>query len=80
VKPTHLRSVGKHAPLITTVVAAFAVAVHLGLAGYAVTNWHWSLAAIASIAIALTGKVLLALGYRRVRTNRQLAQREPDKP
>jgi len=78
--PAHLRSVSKHAPLITVVIAAVAITIHLGLAGYAVTNWHWSVAAVAGVAIVLVGKVLLAVGYRRVRTDRRRAQREPDNP
>lgn len=70
--PAHIRSGSRrHAPVLLAVVVTAMVAVHLGLAGYAVTHWGWTAAAIGGVAAMLAGKLLLIMGFRSARNWRR---------
>ncbi|WP_216892531.1 hypothetical protein [Nocardia alni] len=66
--PTH--PIRRPIPLLAAVAVA-AVAVHLGLADYALTHWRWSATALGIAGLAAVAKLLLMLGYRTVRTRRR---------
>jgi hypothetical protein len=71
VTPAHIRPTrGRRVPLLLAVALAAVIAAHLGVAGYAVTNWGWSLAVIGGAAAMLGAKMLLILGYRTARRHR----------
>lgn len=68
----HLQVFGRrgHVSLSVAVVVTMTVVIHLGVAGYAVTNWHWSFAVVAAVTALLTGKVLLIVRSRTVWSRR----------
>lgn len=71
--PVHLRWLPRRhqMPVLLVVVAALALAAHLGFFAFAVTQWHWTLSAIGVVALLLLGKVLVIVGYRTARMKRR---------
>jgi hypothetical protein len=68
----HRHTTPAHRPLPLLLLAALAVlAIHLGLAGYAITDWRWSLTAIGVTAALLIGKTGLLIGLRVARGQRK---------
>ncbi len=66
----HLRTAARRHSPVLVVVPVVALAVHLGLAGYALAHWRWSLPALAAIAALIAVKVLLFTGFRALRRRR----------
>lgn len=68
----HRHAALAHRPLQLLLLAALALlAIHLGLAGYAIAHWRWSLTAIGVAAALAIGKTGLLIGLRAARGHRK---------
>jgi hypothetical protein len=65
-------------PLTLAVVAVVLLIVHVGVAGYAVTHWRWSLPMLAALAGLVAAKLLLFTRVRTLRARRRAAALAPE--